>query len=81
MSTYSLSNNWDKIPAAEIDSFMKAINNISKFATKEDMTEIEEFLWSIGYPIIYGAVGYYDEYIAETSEKMEEVEEYMFSHD
>lgn len=79
----SVDNNWSKIPTAEIDSFIKALNNINKSATASDsdFTEIETFLWSIGYPVIYNAVGHYNEYIAETSGNMEEIEDFICSHD
>jgi hypothetical protein len=70
----SVDNNWSKIPIAEIDSFIKALNNIKNVvASDSDFTEIETFLWSIGYPIIYNAAGHYNEYIAETSGNREEV--------
>lgn len=45
------------------------------------MTEIETFLSSIGYPIVFGIPGHYTEYVAETQGNIEEAEEYIFSHD
>lgn len=77
----SFNNQWDKIPTAEIESFINAFNNIAKNASAADLAEIEEFLSSIGYPIVYGLPGYYNEYVAETSTIMYEVEDYIFSHD
>lgn len=79
----SVDNNWSKIPTAEIDSFIKALNNINKNTAvpDSDFAEIEEFLWTIGYPIIYNAAGHYNEYIAETSANMDEVEDFIYSHD
>ena len=77
----SFNNQWDKIPTAEIESFINAFNNIAKNASAADLAEIEEFLSSIGYPISYGLPGHYEEYIAETPAVMFEVEDYIFSHD
>jgi len=74
-------NNWEKIPSAEIETFIKTFNNIARNASAADLAKIEEFLSSIGYPIVYGLPGYYNEYVAETSTIMYEVEDYIFSHD
>lgn len=78
---FSADNNWDKMPNADIESFMKVINRVSKAISDKDFAEIEEFLWTVGYPIAYGLPGHYDEYVAETTENQYEIEEYIFSHD
>lgn len=77
----SFNNEWSKIPPIEQDSFIKAINNINKNADIADMAEIEMFLSSIGYPIIFEIPSHYTEYVAETQGNIEEAEEYIFSHD
>lgn len=77
----SFNNKWSQIPQAEQNSFIKAINNINKNADIADMVEIETFLSSIGYPIVFGIPGHYSEYVTETQGNIEEAEEYIFSHD
>ena len=73
-------NNWDKISPTEINNFIAALNNLPRDKYDLSLKAIEEFMEAIGYPIIYDAVGHYNEYIAATSENLTEIEEYIFSY-